>query len=239
VAIEDTHAGRAAADHRFAAIAVRAGFVSPADLDSALAEQDRRRAEARSRPKGEVAVRVPRLGEILAARGLLTREQADRLLKVQLQRFPTEARTPFGEIAVARRFIGQDDLDEAIDRQEREVLASGRVRDVREILLEMGVLSPAAAEAILAYQARADSVPMAELRKAVKARGPAPQRMGGGAGPAPSLDEPSGPLVDRPRPVFLPKGARGFVTDNAIWLAAAATTLIALALVLLKGTVFG
>ncbi len=153
-------------DFRFGAVAVWAGFVGPADVQAALDEQARRREEVKARRGRQAAAKVPKLGEILVTRGLLTGDEVGRILRVQILRHPTEGRTPFGEIAVARRYVAQADLDEALDTQSREVLRGRDARHVKDILVETGRIDPAAVEAVLAFRARADSVPMAEISRA-------------------------------------------------------------------------
>jgi hypothetical protein len=216
----------APADFRFGAIAVRAGMVAPGDLASALADQEARRSRG-----GE----APRIGELLRERGVLSEDEVRRILRVQLQRLPAEGHLLFGQIALARRFLGREALERALDEQSREILAGGEVRRIGRVLREAGAIGKEATAAILAYQARADAVQMTPVRRGstelaeVRTAGRAESGPAGGGGTREA----------EARPAFLPRGAAGFVSDHSIWIVAAAGAVAALALVLLRETIFG
>jgi hypothetical protein len=156
---------------------------------------------------------------MLVERGHLTDERVRRVLKVQLQRLPAERHLVFGRIAEAHRFVSPEENRRALDVQAREILAGGEVRPLADILMAMGAIDREAADAIISYQAKGDSTRMSETRKG---------RLEGGAGPE-----------DAPRPVFLPRGALGFISDHSTWLAVAAAVLFALALIVFKERIFG
>lgn len=207
-------------DFRFGTVAVWGGLVEGGALEEALREQ----AERRSR--GETA---PRIGEMLVGRGLLTDEQARRVLRVQLQRMPEAGQRPFGPIAVARRFATPQAVSRALDEQSREILGGGDVRHLGDILAAAGAIRPEEVEAIFAYQAKGDSVPMSEARKR-EGRGPSDALPG-------RSDEP-GRAPPAERPVFLPRGVRGFLIDNSIWIIAALAAALAAGLALFREAIF-
>ena len=207
-------------DFRFGAIAAWGELVSREAVEEALAEQSARRARAED---------TPPIGEMVRARGFLTDDEVRRVLRVQLQRLPAEGHLLFGQIAVAHRFATPEAVDGALDEQSRQILAAEPVRRLGEILIGMGAIRPEATRAILAYQTRRDSVPMAQEGKT---------RPGREAAPPGSAEEPL-PGSPEARPVFLPRGARGFLYDHSIWIFAAAATAMALVLILFRESIFG
>ncbi len=217
-------------DFRFGSIAVWGRLLEEPALEEALREQSGRRAGEES---------APRIGEILIERGLLTDEEVRRILRVQLQRMPAAGHLLFGRIAVARRFAPPAAVFRALDEQSREILASRGTRRLGEILVSMGEVRPEEVEAILAYQARADSVPMSEARK--KAAPPSDEPPAPPPAEAAAVEasaDVTGP-AQTARPDFLPRGARGFVLDNSIWIACLLAAALAAALAVFREAIFG
>lgn len=215
-------------DFRFGSIAVWGGLIEESALEEALREQSGRRAGGES---------APRIGEMLIERGLLSDEQVRRILRVQLQRMPAAGHLLFGRIAVARRFAPPLAVSSALDEQSREMLVGGGARRLGEILVSMEAVRPEEVEAILAYQASADSVPMSEARK--KAAPPSDEP------PAPRPAEAveasadvTGP-AQTARPDFLPRGAWGLLLDNSIWIACLLAAALAAALAVFRDAIFG
>ncbi len=235
------------ADFRFGAIAVWGGLVTPEELDGALGAQRERRARTELHERlreGEPGGDTPDsgsgmpggdagagdlLGQILVERGSMTPEQVRLVLRVQLQRMPSEGHLLFGRIATAKRLATEVAVERALDVQSREVLGGGGVRRLGEILVASGDMRPRDVEAVLAYQASRDGVPMAEARKrAFPVEAPARGDAASGA-----ADEGSR------RRVFLPSGAMRFVMDNSVWIACAAAVLAAVLVTVLRGVIFG
>ena len=233
-------------DTRFGAIAVWGGFISRETLDEALAEQSAARASGKD---------AQRLGEMLLARGRLTGEQVRRVLKVQLQRLPAEGHLIFGRIAEAHRFISPEETRRALDAQSREILAHGRGRPIADILVENGAIDREAVDAIISFQARGDSTHMSKARKTgvvgaatstrpETSRGPQPgaARRSGPSRGADGAARRSGPSRGADgaarRPVFLPRGWLGFVTDHSTWLVIAAAALFAIVLIVFRERIF-
>ncbi len=233
-------------DSRFGAIAVWGGLVSSEALEEALAAQSAARASGPSSGEGS-----PRLGEMLVERGHLTDEQVRRVLKVQLQRLPAERHLVFGRTAGAHGFVSSEENRRALDVQAREILAGGEVRPLADILMAMGAIDREAADAIISYQAKGDSTHMSKTRKAraegetvpgtVCAQYPSGRPGKRFLAPFPPAPGPRQPpeAEDAPRPVFLPRGALGFISDHSTWLAVAAAVLFALVLIVFKERIFG
>ncbi len=245
------------ADFRFGAIAVWGGLVSPEALEGSLAEQ----SAMRSRPSGDAQAGgkdAPRIGEMLVQRELITEDEARRILRVQLQRLHAREHRTFGSIAVARRFATDEAVSRALDMQSREILAGGEERHLSDILADAGAILPGEVEAILAYQARGDSVPMSEVRKKT---GPGKRARGDAAARARADEEHDEPSARRPpdhaegaaspasvpapapkgraRPGFLPRGVRGFLYDNSVWIVAGLASAVAAVLVIFREAIFG
>ena len=202
-------------DFRFGSVAVWGGFVARERLDEALAEQ------RGLRERGE---NPPRIGEMLVEKGLLTPERTRLVLRVQLQRMPSEGHLLFGRIAAAKRLAPAGAVDRALDVQSREILAGGDVRRLGEILVAAGDMRPVDVEAVLAYQTSRDSVPMAEARKeSLSEETPSGDRTGSGPG----------------RPGFLPAGKSRFLLDRSIWIACLTAAAAALFVTLLRSVLFG
>lgn len=202
-------------DFRFGAIAVWGGLVTSDQLNEALDEQRARRG------RGDDA---PRIGEMLVEAGHFTSEQLRLVLRVQLQRMPSEGHLLFGQIASAKRLAPGGVVDRALDSQSREILAGSDVRRLGEILVAAGDMRPADVEAVLAYQTSRDSVPMTKARKQVLP----------GDTPADVPD-----TSRRERPGFLPKGARRFILDGSIWIACATAAIAAVLVTVFRAYIFG
>jgi len=212
-------------DFRFGAIAVWGGLVARDQLEEALAEQ---RA---LRERGEDP---PRIGEMLVEKGMLTPEELRLVLRVQLQRMPSEGHLLFGQIAAAKRLAPAGAVDRALDAQSREILAGRDVRRLGEVLVAAGDMRPADVEAVLAYQASRDSVPMAEARRQGLSD-ETPAHVPAGTGPlSASRQRQAGE-----RPVFLPAGKSRFLLDRSIWIACLTAAAAALLVTLLRSFLFG
>jgi hypothetical protein len=205
-------------DFRFGAIAVWGGLVTSEQLNEALDNQRARRGRGES---GDDALRI---GEMLVEAGHLTSEQLRLVLRVQLQRMPSEGHLLFGQIASAKRLASGGAVDRALDSQSRDILGGGDVRRLGEILVAADGMRPADVEAVLAYQTSRDSVPMTEARKQ-------------GLPEETPADVPS--TSRRKRPGFLPKGARGFILDNSILIVCATATIAIVLIIVLRAYIFG
>lgn len=186
-------------------------------MRSALARQAERTATSVRR--GAKAPPHVRLGDALVAAGLMTPDQVRRVLRARLLMAPSGEAASFGEIAVARRYITRARLEEAVSRQVAAVLEGREAPHLRDMLLEMGAFDERSAEAITAWQARADSVPMSEL---ARERSAAPAARWS---PSPAR--------------YLPSGARAAIADNCIWLALALAAALSVAMILLRDWLFG
>jgi polyhydroxyalkanoate synthesis regulator phasin len=208
----------------FGSLAVRAGFVTEAQVRAVLAEQAERAATSARR--GMKALPPAHVGDMLVAKGHMTPEQVRRVLRAQLLLRPSADRTSFGGIALARRYISRQELDEAVRRQIAAVLDGREAPSLRHVLLEMGALDVRSADAITAYQARADSVPMAELAR---------ERLSADSSGTDGRGGPSGHAAAK----YLPKGRTAFICDNCVWLSLGVAFVVSLAMILLRDRLFG
>ncbi|HEY3325271.1 MAG TPA: protein kinase [Planctomycetota bacterium] len=92
---------------------------------------------------------VPRLGEILMARGHITAAQIQAVLKGQLADSPRR----FGEVAVALQMCQASDIDAAL-RVQAQVKSAGSYQRLGEILVARNVLRPHQVHAILRQQGK-------------------------------------------------------------------------------------
>lgn len=133
----------------FGRIAVLNDYLRPEQLEECLQIQ---RSESPSR----------RIGDILLERGYLTQEQLRTILEVRrkkvrkVQRDPLELQETdrrFGELALAERLVGLDDLEEAILEQQR-LLGIGLHFRIGEILVARSKMKPADVLRILRAQGK-------------------------------------------------------------------------------------
>ena len=129
-------------------IAVQRGFLTPADLDRAVEIQ------AKTDPRRP-------LGEILVEHGMLTRGQVASLLThqgVTLDRPDTilprkKGESLFGRLALKAGFCSESQLNDALRLQAQDE-ESGNFRQLGDILVEQGWMSPADVRQVLEQQQR-------------------------------------------------------------------------------------
>lgn len=102
-------------------LAVRAGLVTREQLATCLAYQEKRRVKEQ---------KVPRIGEVLAHKKFLSREQVTALLAGKYNR----QRGLFGEIAVRLGLVSADAVERALRRQKKERKAGRRPPQIGQIL---------------------------------------------------------------------------------------------------------
>ncbi|MCX7805305.1 MAG: protein kinase, partial [Planctomycetota bacterium] len=128
-------------DTLFGTMAVRGHFVLPEQVEECLAIQ--RSLEAAGK-------KVPRLGEILAAKGYMTPDQVRAVLEGQ----HSLKGGLFGEIAIRWKFCLPDAVEACLKIQ-READARGeRPKRLGELLVERGALRPHQVHAILQAQGK-------------------------------------------------------------------------------------
>src|SRR5262245_3911838 len=111
----------------FGAIAVQEGFITPAQLEQAMAKQ--------------LSQKPPELlGNILKSLGFLTAEKVEMILDIQRINVADRVETPeggglFGQIAVAAGYVTADQVHECVRRQQ-ELSALGTPSMIGQLFLQ-------------------------------------------------------------------------------------------------------
>ncbi|MHC4199508.1 MAG: serine/threonine protein kinase, partial [Planctomycetota bacterium] len=119
-------------------LAVKAGLATREQVDECLNTQQ----EART-----VGGTVPRLGEVMAEKGYLSREQVDAILRGDF----AEPGKRFGELCTQMRFVSSEQVVAALAEQDR-LRGSGTIRRIGSIMVEQGSLKPHQVPAVLSAQ---------------------------------------------------------------------------------------
>lgn len=114
-------------DGLFGAVVVKLGLCTAADVEEALALQEKCRGNRQKAPK---------LGEALASLGKLSAEQVQAVLSGTLTGKPGRR---FGEVLVEMHMVGKDAVVEALKKQKQED-KQGKHRPLGSILLEAGAI---------------------------------------------------------------------------------------------------
>lgn len=128
-------------DNLFGTLAVRGHFVLNEQVNEALAVQ------LQFEQGGQKA---PRLGEILAAKGYMTPEQVQAVLRGQ----GTPQGKLFGEVASAWHFCTQEDVESAAAFQKEQKTINQRAPRIGEILVARGAMKPHQIRAVLQVQGK-------------------------------------------------------------------------------------
>ncbi len=94
------------------------------------------------------------LGSLLVRKALITQNQLDFLLSVQMIMEIRKLDRRFGELAVENGFVTQEDVDDALREQQSLFKKTRTIRLVGEILVERGTMDPDKRDAILERQRR-------------------------------------------------------------------------------------
>ncbi len=103
------------------------GLVTRAQLRQALDEQ----AEL-----VHAGIQPPRIGELLIEKGVIKREQLDRILRKKVE----PAVSLFGEFLVAKNLVKKEDIDNCLAQQKQTAESGGKVPKLGELLVANGVL---------------------------------------------------------------------------------------------------
>lgn len=128
-------------DNLFGTLAVRGHFVLTEQVNEALAVQ------LQFEQGGQ---KPPRLGEILAAKGYMTPEQVQAVLRGQ----GSPQGKQFGQIATAWHFCTQEDVDSAALFQQEQRALNQRAPRLGEILVSRGAMKPHQIRAVLQGQGK-------------------------------------------------------------------------------------
>jgi len=138
--IEDTRLGR---------IAYFAGWLTPKQIKSCLAVQQKTVQWGGPRP---------RLGEVALHEGHLNQTQLNALLRIQsVHRSPKHERA-FGAIAVNEGWVTRSQLDDCLDQQKRLLREKNEAPSLGLLMAEKRLLTDRQVKSILASQARATRV---------------------------------------------------------------------------------
>lgn len=125
-------------------LALKHRFLTEGQLKDAFALQQEAQREGRR----------ALLGSLLVRQGLITQKQLDFLLSLQMVMEARKLDRKFGEVAVKNGCVGPQDVEEALQEQERLFKKTRTVRLIGEILVERGKMDPAKRDTILKLQQR-------------------------------------------------------------------------------------
>ncbi|MCW8131415.1 MAG: protein kinase, partial [Planctomycetota bacterium] len=128
-------------DNLFGTLAVRGHFVLPEQVNEALAIQ------LQFEQGGQKA---PRMGEILAAKGYMTPEQVQAVLRGQ----GSPQGKMFGQVASAWHFCSEEDVQAALAFQQEQRAIGQRAPRIGEILVSRGAMKPHQIRAVLQAQGK-------------------------------------------------------------------------------------
>ena len=94
------------------------------------------------------------LGSLLLRRGMITQKQLDFLLSVQAIMEARKLDRQFGEISIRNGFSQKEDVEAALQEQERLFKENRGVRLIGEILVDQGKMDPEHRDAVLKRQQR-------------------------------------------------------------------------------------
>ena len=122
----------------FGTLAVKTGLASPKQVEECIAEQNAARAEGRT---------PPRLGEIMAQKGYLSREQVQAILRGDF----AEPGKRFGELCIGMQFCTLEQVTQCLAEQQK-LRDEGAVQRIGTVLVKHGHLRAAQIPAVLAAQ---------------------------------------------------------------------------------------
>ncbi len=126
----------------FGQIAVKNRMVAAADVEWALAEQER------ARQRGESVT----IGQMMMLLGLLTHAQVERVITIQRFLDLRVQDKSLGQLAIRNRFLSEKQVQQCLETQKRAWLEKGRVERIGEIMVGLGFLTEPRRDALLASQ---------------------------------------------------------------------------------------
>jgi uncharacterized protein (DUF342 family) len=136
-------------------LAVKYKFVDNEQLKEALSHQKQEQLN------GNQAL----LGEIMVAKGMMSQNQLDYLLSIQMAIEARKMDRTFGMIAVKNGFATQEDIEQALIEQEKSYENTKTVKMIGDILVESNVMTRDQCDAILKKQQRFEGIDSAEPEK--------------------------------------------------------------------------
>ena len=128
----------------FGRIAIANRLATPDQVARAIAEQESLAAQGTDQP----------LGAILRAQGVLTAEQVTTLLKAQIPRDQAQGDYLYGHLALKNGFLTQEQLDEALARQQKSFSEQMAWIRLGQILRDLGYVTGQQNESVIKAQIR-------------------------------------------------------------------------------------
>ena len=125
-------------------LAIKHKFAQPDQIKQALLLQQKEKNEGKNNLFGSILVRM----------GLIDQKQLDFLLSIQMMMQQRKLDRQFGALAVKNDFIQEEDVERALDEQEKIFKEHQSVRLIGEILVKWGKLEPGQRDDILERQQR-------------------------------------------------------------------------------------
>jgi len=113
---------------------------------------------------------VPSLPELLIDRGYIRREHAAAVARSMTTRTPEQWRRQFGQIALRRRFVTEDQLGECLEIQTKLIMSQGAAPFLGHLLIERGHMTEAQVHAILKAQERRRAGLLHDLQMTLRPR---------------------------------------------------------------------
>lgn len=117
---------------RFGMMAVKKGFVTPEDVVEARKIQESEECSTGKRRP---------IGRILLNEGLITLQQIGEVLRSTGKMDEKKVDKTFGDVAMEKGFITEDQLEEALKIQTNEASSTGKRRPVGRILINEGFMT--------------------------------------------------------------------------------------------------
>lgn len=130
-------------EDRFARVAIWGDLITSDEFAECVEEQKARAA---------ASLDVPSLPQLLIERGYLRRDHADAVFRVMTTQTPTQWRNQFGQIAISKGFITEEQLREALELQTKLIVSNGSAPFLGHLLIERGYMTEPQVLAILKAQ---------------------------------------------------------------------------------------
>ena len=155
-------AGSPVEEDRFARVALWGSLITSQQFAECVNEQESRAAAGRD---------VPSLPQLLIDKGHIRSEHAEAVFRVMTTRSPDQWRNQFGQLALRKGFVTEEQLRECLEEQTRLVMSTGSAPILGHLLLERGYMTEAQALAILKAQAQRQLGALHELEAALRPAG--------------------------------------------------------------------
>ena len=152
-------AGSPVEEDRFARVALWGSLITSEQFAECVEEQKRRAAAGDE---------VPSLPQLLIDRGHLRPRHAHAVFRVMTTRSSEQWRNQFGQVALRKGFVSEEQLRECLEEQTRLVMSTGSAPILGHLLLERGYMTEARVLAILRVQAHRQLGALHDLEAALR-----------------------------------------------------------------------